>query len=278
LDNNSYEFPKTLNFSSVITTKSRLRVLETLTRTVNSDLKSTSDNRKKAEYSCQIQGVTSDIDNIKLVPSDIFKNDKVNLSFSPLALQYIDNLENIPNDDIYNAIFNANKIYVLQNATYNKIYRLDFNITGQIENVDSSSLDNKKLKLNITNLSNRTDSADCTINQISNKYYCLDCKLDNYESYDLDGAYSLIDNNKLLYVSFGNNPSKITFDNTRYYYYKSSSKLSAGIIAVIVIVPIVVLAALISVILYLRKGKAADVSPVNNTSNVGDNYNSSTKI
>ena len=54
--------------------------------------------------------------------------------------------------------------------------------------------------------------------------------------------------------------------------------MSAGIIAVIVIVPIVVLAALISVILYLRKGKTADVYPVNNTSNVGDNYNSSTKI
>ena len=278
LDNNSYVFPKTLNFSSVLTTKSRLRVLETFTRRVNSDLESTSADNKKAEYSCQIQGDASNIGNIKLVPDDIFRNGKVNLSISPLALQYIDNLENIPNDDSYNVIFNAEKIYILKNAKYNKIYRLDFNITGQIENDVTTPLNNKKLKLNITKLSNRTDSADCTINHLSNSNYCLDCKLDDSEDCDLEGSYSLIDDDTLLYVNFGNNPSKITFNNTRYYYYKSSNKLSAGIIAVIVIVPIVVMAALISIILYFRKGHPIDVSPVNNTSNVGDNYNSSTKI
>ena len=134
--------------------------------------------------------------------------------------------------------------------------------------------------MNITKLSNKTGSADCTIYNLSkdDDYYYLDCQLDNSEGYDLDGSYSLIDDENLLFVKFATNQSsKITFNNTRYYH-KSSSNLSPGIIAVIVIVPIVVLAALISVILYFRKGRPIDVSKVNNTSNVGDNYNSSTKI
>ena len=220
----------------------------------------------------------SDISNVKLVPDNIFGDSRVNLKTSPLALKYIDNLENIPDDDSYNAIFDVENLYVLENATYNKIYQLSFNITGQIKEGNSTYLNNKDLKLNITKLPNKTDSADCIIyNQSLKDDYYLDCQLDNSEGYDLDGSYSLIDNDNLLFVKFGTNQSKITFNNTRYHY-KSSSNLSPGIIAVIVIVPIVVLASLISVFLYLRKGQPIDVTKVNNTSNIGDNYNSSTKI
>ena len=275
---NYYDFPDIIYIPSILTTKSQLRVLETLTRTANCSFESKSLRDKKIEYLCQIRDI-SDISNVKLVPDNIFGDSRVNLKTSPLALKYIDNLENIPDDDSYNAVFNVENLYDLENATYNKIYQLSFNITGQIEEGNSTYLNKKDLKLNITKLSNKTDSADCIIyNQSLKDDYYLECQLDNSEGYDLDGSYSLIDDENLLFVKFATNQSsKITFNNTRYYH-KSSINLSPGIIAVIVIVPIVVLAALISVILYFRKGRPIDVSKVNNTSNVGDNYNSSTKI
>ena len=169
-------------------------------------------------------------------------------------------------------------VYVLDNATYEKVYLLNFNINGRIENDNDILFHGKELKLNVSRLSNETDSIDCTIyNSTEKTYYYLDCQLNHSLDYDLDGSYSLFDNNKLLYVDFGTNPSKLTFNNTRYYH-KSSSKLSAGIIAVIVIVPVVVLAAVISAIIYLRKRRSINDTKVNNTSNIGDNYNSSTKI
>ena len=279
LDN--YLFPQNLSFPAILTTKSLLRVLETITRTANCDLDNANSDEKKIKYSCKILGDTSGISNIKILPNNLYNDNRVNFKLSPLALKYVDNLENVPDDDSYNNIFSVlekGDVYILDNATYNKVYLLTFNINGRIENDNDILFHGKELKLNVSRLSNETDSIDCTIyNSTEKTYYYLDCQLNHSLDYDLDGSYSLFDNNKLLYVDFGTNPSKLTFNNTRYYH-KSSSKLSAGIIAVIVIVPVVVLAAVISAIIYLRKRRSINDTKVNNTPNIGDNYNSSTKI
>ena len=101
LDN--YLFPQNLSFPAILT-KARLRVLETITRTANCDLDNANSDAKKIKYSCKILGDTSGISNIKILPNNLYNDNRVNFKLSPLALKYIDNLENIPDYDNYNNI------------------------------------------------------------------------------------------------------------------------------------------------------------------------------
>ena len=282
ISSDSSIFPKILNLTSILTTKSRLRALEELTKPANCEMDPTSSN-KRVSYLCEIQANSSEISNIQILLDNPFNDSTIDYAISPLAEQYINNLENIPiNDDSYNALFDSDRyeIYMLENSSFSKNSKTSFNILGQIEDTNGKEHpiynNNSLINLNVTHLPKKMESQECLITYLSEDKYNLDCQLNQNGNYDLKGAYSLADDN-LLFVNFEDSNTQMLTGNKKYYK-KSSGKLSGGAIAAIIIVPIVALAATIGLVMFLKKSGATQINEVPNMSPSLDNLNSSTKI
>ena len=251
LENLAFEFPRQLKLEASLNSNSRLRNLEE-TYNVSCFIQNEV-NETKAKYLCEIPGNTSNITNIKI--NDPSYNN-FNVEISPLASNYMNNLEDIKNGEELQNLGNSN-IYVLQNASYQKNGNTLL-ISGQMNNTDIS-FNNKELTL-ITKLlpSNNKTEIKCTIDKTTANNCTFNCNLDSNKNYDLDNSI-LMDDDKLLLINFANGTeseipnSETTTSNGRRFFKSSKSGLSAGYIVAIVAASVVALALVIGLALFLRK-------------------------
>ena len=251
LENLEFEFPRQVKLEASLNSNSRLRNLEEICNIscfIQNEV-----NETKAKYLCEIPGNTSNINNIKInEPS--YNN--FNVEISPLASNYMNNLEDITNGKELQNLETSN-IYVLQNASYQKNGNTLL-ITGQMNNTNIL-FNNKELTL-ITKLlpSNNKTEIKCTIDKTTANNCTLNCNLEPNKNYDLDNSI-LMDDDKLLLINFANGTeseipnSETTTSNGRRFFKSSKSGLSAGYIVAIVAASVVALALVIGLALFLRK-------------------------
>jgi hypothetical protein len=260
----NYEFPQLLNFTSVITYNSILRILDD-ENIVNCE-KQEVVNENKLKYKCGTDAKNFNIKGIALNKDINFEGNNVELIISPLASQYMNNLGDLPEQ--YNNLFENANIFLLEKSKLNQNEKV-FNITGIMEE-DPGFEVNKNITL-IANTDSEGDNNEINCRIIDNtlEKYTLNCKLDDNTKYDLNNSLSVIDNDILLInfeensiITYGTNSSQ--YNNHRLYY-KKNSGLNAGAIVAIILVPIVALALIIAGFTFFRR-KTDDIIMTDGTS------------
>ena len=260
-------FSDTLTFILNIIYNTYLRRLENANAVCNKG----ESNSQMVNYDCRVEADTANIKQIKFEHEFTFSQGKVKIAgTSPLAKMSMNNLEKM--DDKYSSLLSSNpSIYILDNSSFYRYDNYKFNISGTIsgEEKPSSISLNKDLSLmmNIENSENEeeiTKEADCTVTNINNDKYTLDCTAKDKNTYNLQSAMSIIDDKDILLVNInknGNNDDNGTIldpyieddvQNVKYHY-KKSGGIGAGAIVGIVLACVAALAAVITAILCLKK-------------------------
>ena len=277
-------FSDTLTFILNIIHNTYLRRLENANAVCNKG----ESNSQMVNYDCRVEAVKQ----IKFEPEFTFSQGKVKIAgTSPLAKMSMNNLEKM--DDKYSSLLSSNpSIYILDNSSFYRYDNYKFNISGTIsgEEKPSSISLNKDLSLmmNIENSENEeeiTKEADCTVTNINNDKYTLDCTAKDKNTYNLQSAMSIIDDKDILLVNInknGNNDDNGTIldpyieddvQNVKYHY-KKSGGIGAGAIVGIVLACVAALAAVITAILCLKKSPNSTTnidSDVDNIRNINMN-------
>ena len=281
-------FSDTLTFILNIIYNTYLRRLENANAVCNKG----ESNSQMVNYDCRVEADTANIKQIKFEPEFTFSQGKVKIAgTSPLAKMSMNNLEKM--DDKYSSLLSSNpSIYILDNSSFYRYDNYKFNISGTIsgEEKPSSISLNKDLSLmmNIENSENEeeiTKEADCTVTNINNDKYTLDCTAKDKNTYNLQSAMSIIDDKDILLVNInknGNNDDNGTIldpyieddvQNVKYHY-KKSGGIGAGAIVGIVLACVAALAAVITAILCLKKSPNSTTnidSDVDNIRNINMN-------
>ena len=249
-----FDFPQVLNFTATITYNAILRILDDKNSVNCQKEEIGKDNEIK--YQCLIETRNSGIKNIQL-NNDINlenKNKNLNLIISPLASEYMNNLQNLPNT--YNNLFDDANIFLLQKSVLVQNGR-SFNISGKM-NENPNFEKNKKIEL-IANPESQQEKKEINCSIIDNNLerYTINCKVDNNIKYNLNNSLSINDKNILLIVfgdesSIVNNTDNMNNYNYRIYSKKSSGLNTGGIIAII-LVPVIALALIIFIIIFLKR-------------------------
>ena len=174
-----------------------------------------------------------------------------------------------------------NTINILDHCSYNKYETNSFHITGMMAD-PQRNLGKIDLVLNInTNPSgtNQETKIICSITDINNKNYTLNCKSnEEIDPNNLQSAYSII-NNDMLLLNFdpkseekneeksGDSTGENDTTDSKTNSHKSSGGLSSGGIIAIVVASIAALAAIIFIIILVKKGSTPKVKFADITNN-----------
>ena len=170
-------------------------------------------------YSCEIQATSNQIvKNTKIYNQFRFssQNNSIGVSCSPLMEQYMDNIQEIGNKMDY---LIDSTLYTLKNP---KIYQAEnqiFNISGTINDPKPKF---GKIDLNLTasveyQNKNEERQLECSIIDIIENNYTLNCIGIKNANFSLKNAMSVIDN-EILLITFSEK------DNTTIYYYSEENK------------------------------------------------------
>ena len=266
-----YLFSKYLVFPLYITYNTYLRYLEESYANCTLDGTNTNtDAQSTVNYYCEVKTETGYIKQIRLQPDFNFtrQNNVTIVGMTPFAKMFLNNIQNI--DSKYDELLKSNQtIFIIDNSTLIKYENDQFTINGtMIGNGPKTSLKGKDLVL-LTNIEsdedNVTKELNCTVIDIINKNYTLNCKANKNIEYNLQSAISIIDEGILL-VNFdtltNNENNTVLFEQNKttevtkkYYhnYYKKSKGLNAGSIIAIILPLVAALVAIIGIFICLQK-------------------------
>ena len=269
-----FEFPELLYLSASIIYNSRLRLLQEENNV--ECIKEEMDLNDKEKYGCTIDIENSDIKAIILNDSFDFGTEN-SLIISPLASEYMQNLQNIKNiPESFDDYLNEAKIFTLRASKLEQKGKI-FNVSGEMDD-DPLLPIGKEITLMANYENEETNSEiNCTVTDNDTTKYTLNCDLiNNTNTYDLNHSMSMMDSDILMiYLEDGiniTNKSDIIKSN-RKYYSKSSSGVSSGAIVAIILSPIIALASVIAIIYYSKKNNIKRPTPGNESSSVGINLN-----
>jgi hypothetical protein len=218
------------------------------------------DNQKK--YNCTLETNGEEIENIQIDKNIESGNGDIEFSeidISPMALKYINNLQNIGDSDPF-----EKKLYILGDSEI-KVdnENNELNITG---NISDNGFNYKNLNLDLALLENskeKNENISCITIDEGENILTLKCNTDNEMKGQITSAFSNLGNENLLvnFLSSGNNTElnfeqKLlnTYKNKYNIYKKSSGGIStAGIIAIIIPCAAIVIIVSVLVILYMKK-------------------------
>jgi surface protein len=258
-----FDYPENLYLSASIIYNSQLRLLQN--ENSIECLKGEETSNGIEQYGCEIDIENTDIKAINLDETIDFGTE-TNLVISPLASDYINNLQNLQNIDSYDDLFNNGTIFILENPNLVQNGRR-FNISGKM-NDDPQLPIGKKITL-LVQKEQTKDEIDCNVEDNDITKYTLNCQvINNTISYDLKNSMSVMDNGILL-INFkdGNsiiNKTDINY-STRRYHSKSNSGISSGAIVAVILCSILALASVIAII-YCSKNNNIKRSAYNNES------------
>jgi hypothetical protein len=259
----SFEFPDKISFTANITYRSLLRILDNNNQ-VNCEKIEINGQSKKSKYNCTIDSQNNNIDNIALNQDIKFCSQNVNLVISPLALEYINKLQVLPEN--YNNMFDNSTVYILEKSRISQNGKA-FNISGEMNGNPNFSINKNLILMANPESDNEDREINCNIADNNLDHYILACGLNNYIQYELNNSISLIDNDILL-INFDGGNSKVNAtevnQNYRNYYYNKSSGFSSGALVAIILVPIFALFSLLAALFFFRK-KNTESPPIDNT-------------
>ena len=254
LEKLSFEFPRQLNLKVSLSNKRKLRSLQEIKKNISCFIQN-EENEIKVKYLCEVHCDISEIQNIRI---EIPEYNNFDVEIGPLAFNYMNNLENIQND---NKLENLNKnLYVLQNAVYH-IKEGSILISGIINNTILPSFINKQLNLTVIQLPYKiSKEIICIINNLSKNSYTLYCKLNPNIKFILDNSI-LIDDDKLLLISLDKEDKNKIIDGdqidliesieTKKDYNNSNKNISSDWINFIILLSIVLILIMIGIILII---------------------------
>ena len=189
-------YSKTLTIPITIDYNRILRNLETTETTCTLQ---DSDSEKKLQYKCEAQADTANIKQIQIQPNFTFSDQNVNVAgITPVANSYMSNIQKVSE---LNYLADSD-VYILEHSIYNEYGTNTFNISGMMSD-PQPTFGKTDLILSInTNSSgtNKETNVSCSITDIINKNYTLNCKSDEeIDSSNLQSAYSRINNSVLIF-------------------------------------------------------------------------------
>ena len=198
---------------------------------------------------------TANINTIK-VQSNLSNFD---VQSSPYASEQMSNLLKINDDKESASILNKDN-YILQVDNYKKNGN-NIIISGNIDSKVLPTFSKNELTLIASQLpENNITNLNCTVEKGTENIYNLLCKGQPNVEYDFNNSI-LVDNDKILILNFAQTNSTEP-DTTIRKYYKNSSGLKPGLIALVIIIPIVAVAAIVGLILFLRKPSVIPNQPI----------------
>ena len=251
IENITNIYPSSLNFSIIVDYNTSLRILEE--KEANCYLNN-SNIGSKIQYICVVEAISSNIKQIKIEQKFNFESsENINvIGSSPLFNQFKDNLQLI--DKSYDQLLYG-EVYILNNSTYYKYNKKEFNISGYIRDPQPKFKKNDLILMINTNDS--TMNVNCIINNLTRNDYSLYCKANESLEYDLKYATSIIDNKSILLVNFEPGfESEIIVDsqNKSFHISKISKGSKSSVIAIVIpIVMFIAIAITIIVIIYFKK-------------------------
>ena len=263
LRNNIYS--KTYILQADITYYTNMRILKEIDITCNIN---TIINPIYYKYYCEGYIDTANIKSIRLIGISQGNMDLVGIT--PIAKICMNDITLCKEKYDY---LDTSNVYLMDNSTVNRYDELLFNITGEI-NGTQPKLENKNISLMVNLKSEEKPDAevDCIINNVSRQDYILNCNMNETLEIDLEGSFSLLDNNSILILNFPNGTNfSYEAENKNSYHYIFSKKqkgLNSGAIAGIVICFIVVLASVIVLNYYLRKINKTKLKDQSNSSTI----------
>ena len=253
IENIIITYPSSLRFTIMVIYNTYLRQLEEKEAKCylnNSNIGS------KIQYICEVEAVTSNIKQIKIEQKINFELSEkiIVIGSSPLFNLFKDNIQLI--DKTYDQLLYRD-VYILNNSTYYKYNKKEFNISGFIRDPQPKFIKNDLILMINTNES--TMNATCIINNITSYDYSLYCKVNESLEYDLKYATSIINNNSILVIKLESGfESEIIVDSQNKSLHRSNANTSkrnkSSIIAVIItIVMLIVIVITIFLIIYFKK-------------------------
>ena len=225
-------------------------------------------------YNCTFGTNGKDIDNIEikniLEEYDFIGQDVEIIAVTPLAMKYMDNLQNVANEDLFNK-----KIYILDQSiisVYNENWIVD--IIGVMNDKDFNY---SKINLTISLLSSdskkKIENISCTTEKLYKENVSLNCLAENEMSGKLESAVSDLEKDILVINLLNTSNNTINFisrgiDNG--FYHKSLKRLSKGskgaIIAIVLVLTFVLIITGIMLILFRKKRFEQNIKDDNETS------------
>ena len=253
IENIIITYPTSLKFTIMVIYNTYLRSLEEKQAKCylnNSNIGS------KIQYICEVEAITSNIKQIKIEQKINFElSEKINvIGSSPLFNLFKDNIQLI--DKTYDQLL-YREVYILNNSTYYKYNKKEFNISGFIRDPQPKFIKNDLILMINTNES--TMNATCIINNLTSIDYSLYCKVNESLEYDLKYAMSIIDNNSILVINLEPGfESEIIVDSQNQSLYIFKSKISkrnkSSIIAIVIsIFMFIAIVITIVLIIYFKK-------------------------
>ena len=216
-------------------------------------------------YFCQIYAQITNLKSLKIESLEEFQffssNDAISfknieIKYSPLGIFLANNIQY--SKDEFDVLRNAS-IYILEHSLINKDEKhLNFNISGIISNQKPNFANVKINLLTFTNYKNETiqEYLNCSVIEIINNSYVLNCEGNKDCTYDLQNALSII-NYELLMVNFDEGAiNNVSFNQESESHRLNLSKrngLSAGTIVTIVLAIAAACAIVIVTFVCIRK-------------------------
>ena len=253
IENFIITYPTSLKFTIMVIYNTYLRSLEEKEAKCylnNSNIGS------KIQYICEVEAITSNIKQIKIEQKIYFdSSEKIFvIGSSPLFNLFKDNLQLI--DKAYNQLL-YKEIYILNNSTYYKYSKKEFNISGFIRDPQPKFKKNDLILMINTNVS--TLNATCIINNLTSNDYTLYCKVNESLEYDLKYATSIIDNNSILVINLESGfESEIIVDSQNKSLHRSNANTTkrnnSSIIAIVIsIFMFIAIVITVILIIYFKK-------------------------
>ena len=268
-----FEFPELLYLTASITYNSGLRLLQNENNVECIKGEETLNGIEK--YECGIDIENTNIKAIKLDDAIDFGNEN-NVVISPLASEYINNLQNLENIDSYDNLFNNGTIFILENPKLEQ-YGNKFNISGEMNDGPNLPIGKKIILLVKSENEQTKEEINCNIADNDTSKYTLNCNIiNNTISYNLNNSMSLMDNDILL-INFEDDNSIINksdiIKSTKRYYSKSNSGIGPGAIVAIILCSIFALTSVIAIIYCSQKKNIKNSEQNNEASSIGVNLN-----
>ena len=217
-------------------------------------------------YSCEVPAKVENLKNVKIIENFEFSSvQNLSLSVSPFAEKYMDNIQEV--GDKYDNLLRTNlSIYILENSQIFKSNNQYFNISGII-NDPKPKFENASFTL-LAKTENEAETGEgeinCTVIDIIDNNYTLNCLGDKNVNYSLQNSMAFIDD-EMLILNFDENENSTMYfedENNKYLgikFFNKNEGLNAGGIVAIILVIILVLAAFIAVFICLRKPRETKV-------------------
>ena len=231
-------------------------------------------NQNQFRYNCSFETNGEELENIEVIENNFDGQNLEVIGNSPMAIHFMDNLQNINDTDIFNK-----KLYIFKDSTLQIDYNKNiFNITGIIYDINFNYVSLYLTIIIITfDNSKQIKNIYCDIINLNDDNYRLVCDSGNETYLILNGAFANLGEKDNLVINFNSDVNSTILFNSSMDYNdkiilniknKKSKKMSAPAIIGIILPSVFVIIVIVIIIIIIKK---QPVQPIINSNT--DNSN-----